>query len=85
MDRAYGIDGCMRTTSHHAVPTKKVTMNLPVDLVEGAAKYLGKASLTEAVREALRNEMHRKGCQELLAMRGKIKLDIDLKALRQDD
>lgn len=75
----------MKNTYHPNVPTKKVTMNLPVDLVEKATKYLGKSSLTEAVRDALREELHRKGCQELMALRGKVKLDIDLKALRKDD
>ena len=75
----------MYETYHSGVPTQKVTMNLPVDLVKNAQKYLGKSSLTEAVRDALREELHRQGCRELLAMRGKIKLDIDLKALRSDD
>jgi hypothetical protein len=75
----------MKNTSPHTLPTRKVTMNLPVDLIEKAQKYLGKSSLTEAVRDALREELHRQGCMELLKMRGQIKLDIDLKALRNDD
>jgi hypothetical protein len=67
------------------IPTKKVTMNLPLSLAENAPKYLGKSSLTEAVRDALREAMHRKACQELLAMRGKFDLQIDLVALRKDE
>ncbi len=71
--------------TQHTVPTRKVTMNLPVSLIDQVQKSLGKSSLTEAVRDALREELHRQGCRELMAMRGKVKLDIDLKALRSDD
>ncbi len=60
-------------------------MNLPIDLIERAPKYLGKANLTEAVRDALREALHRQGCAELKAMRGKVDLKIDLEALRRDD
>lgn len=60
-------------------------MNLPVDLIDRAPEYLGKSSLTEAVRDTLREALHRQACQELMDMRGKVKLDIDLKALRNDD
>ena len=75
----------MKNTYHPNVPTKKVTMNLPVDLVEKAIKYLGKSSLTEAVRDALREELHRKGCQELMALRGKVKFDYSWQELRAMD
>lgn len=74
----------MNHTSH-TVPTRKVTMNLPVDLADNAAKYLGKESLTAAVRDALRDALHRQGCMKLMAMRGKFDPEIDLEALRRDD
>lgn len=67
------------------IPTKKVTMNLPLSLAENAAKYLEKSSLTEAVRDALREAMHRKACQELLAMRGKIEFEYSWQELRAMD
>jgi hypothetical protein len=81
----YGIDVCMKNTYPHTVPTRKVTMNLPVDLIENAQKYLGKSSLTEAVRHALREELHRQGCMELMKARGTFDPEIDWKALRNDD
>lgn len=71
--------------SYHNVPTQKVTMNLPVDLVKNAQKYLGKSSLTEAVRDALREAMHRQGCQDLLKATGTFDPEIDLASLRNDD
>ena len=60
-------------------------MTLPANLVDNAAKYLGKKNLTEAVYEALRDALHRQGCLELAAMRGKFDPEIDLAALRNDD
>lgn len=64
---------------------KRVTMNLPADLVAQAPAYLEKSTFTEAVRDALRDAMHRKACDELLAMRGKVDLMIDIQALRAMD
>ena len=60
-------------------------MNLPVDLADNAAKYLGSGNLTEAVRGALRDALHRQSCMNLLAMRGKFDPEIDLESLRRDD
>lgn len=75
----------MKNTPAHTVPMRKVTMNLPVDLVEKATKYLGKSSLTEAVRDALREELHRKGCEELMALRGNVKFNYSWQELRAID
>lgn len=55
---------------------KKVTLMLPADLVERAPEALGKRSLTEAVRDALQDALHRQACQELIALRGKVKFDL---------
>lgn len=74
----------MKDTTQKPV-MKKVTMNLPADLVEDAPKYLGKSSLTEAVREALQEAMHRQACKQLIEMRGKIEFGMtwqEMKALR---
>ena len=60
-------------------------MNLPVDLIENAPKFLGKATLTEVVQEAIRHAMHRQACLNLLNARGTFDPDIDLAALRNDD
>jgi hypothetical protein len=74
----------MRETTH-TVPTQKVTMNLPVDLVKNAPKYLGKSSLTEVVQDAVRDAMHRQACLNLLKARGTFDPKVDWKALRKDD
>lgn len=66
----------------HTTPMRKVTMNLPASLVESATEVLGKGNLTEAVREALKEALHREACKELLAMRGKVKFAYDWKQLR---
>ena len=79
----YGIIVCMKYTD--TKETKKVTMNLPVDLAENAAEYLGKSNLTEAVRFALREAMHQQACRELLEMQGKVDLQIDIENLRAMD
>lgn len=62
---------------HTATPPsqKKVTLMLPADLVANAPKALGKRSLTEAVRDALEAALHRQACQDLLALRGKVKFE----------
>lgn len=60
-------------------------MNLPIDLIERAPKYLGKSSLTEAVRDALREELHRQACRELMALRGKVKFQYSWQELRAMD
>jgi len=51
--------------------TRKVTMNLPVSLIDGLPEREHK-TLTEIVREALKEYHHRRACQELLEMRGKV-------------
>jgi hypothetical protein len=60
-------------------------MNLPVSLIEQAQKSLGKSNLTEAVRDALREAVHRKGCEELMALRGKVKFQYSWQELRAMD
>jgi hypothetical protein len=75
----------MMTYTHHKPAMKRVTMNLPADLVENAPQYLEKKTLTEAVRESLREAMHRKACQELLAMRGKVDMGFSWQELRAMD
>ena len=47
--------------------------------------FLEKTSLTEAVKDALTEEMHRKACQNLLAMRGKIDFEYTWQELRDMD
>jgi len=50
--------------------TRKITVNLPASLIDGLMAREDK-SLTEVIREALKQYQHHRACQELLAMRGK--------------
>ena len=62
---------------------RKVTMNLPAQLIERAMEATG-ASLTETTRQALEAFARRKAIQELLDLQGKIKFSMtwqELKAL----
>lgn len=64
-------------------PVRKVTMNLPVQVIEQAMQATG-ASLTETTRLALEELARRKAVQDLLDLQGKIKFSMswqELKAL----
>jgi hypothetical protein len=60
---------------------RKVTMLLPDELVR-SAQASSQTSLTETVRTALKEILHRKACQQLLALRGKVDLGINWKELK---
>jgi hypothetical protein len=62
---------------------KKITAFVPADILEYAQAYTGEG-VSETLRVALRELAHKRACEELLALRGKVKLDIDLAELRQD-
>ena len=63
--------------------TRKVTVHVPARLLESAQAATGKG-VTETVKEALRQMAARKAGEELCKLRGKLDLQIDLKALRED-
>lgn len=63
---------------------RKITAILPTHLVEAAMETSG-ANLTETLRQALRDYNHRAASQRLLAMRGKVKFDLDWRELRGKD
>lgn len=62
---------------------KKVTMELPVNLVK-AAQAETKQSLTETVRQGLEILVSRRASKTLAGLRGKLDLKIDLSELRRD-
>jgi hypothetical protein len=62
---------------------RKVTVNLPKRLVERAMAATG-ASLTETLRLGLERALVDQAYERFRAMRGKLKVDIDLKTLRED-
>jgi hypothetical protein len=71
----------MKTTKK---PTqRKVTMMLPEELLESALKASGE-TMTETVRQGLELIAASQTYSSLRALRGKVKLDINVKELRRD-
>jgi hypothetical protein len=62
---------------------QKITVEVDSNVLE-AARAEG-ASVTETVREALRRQAHVRASQRLLALRGKVKFDVDWRELRGKD
>ena len=78
----YGIDyGSVTIMS--PLKIKKVTMELPADLID-AAQAETKESLTETVRQGLSLLAARRAGKRLAALQGKVDLKIDLAMLRRD-
>ena len=61
---------------------KRITANLPKDLLEDAMKVTQKG-ITETLVEGLRLVRRRSAYEAAMALRGKIKLDIDLDSARE--
>lgn len=62
--------------------TRRTTANLPVDLLEEATRITGKG-ITETLIEGLRLVKRSSAYEKAMALRGKIKLDIDLDEARE--
>jgi Arc/MetJ family transcription regulator len=60
----------------------RTTINLPEELVKEARKLSGSKTKTQAVVWALEELIRTKRIEHLLSMRGKLKLNIDLKKSR---
>ncbi len=61
----------------------RTTLDLPLDLIEEARQTLGFKSKTDAVIFSLRELLRRHRIEELKALFGKIKLDIDVDRSRR--
>ena len=61
---------------------KRVTANLPQDLLEGAMEVTGKG-ITETLIEGLERVRRSRAYEKAMALKGKIKLDIDLDESRE--
>lgn len=61
---------------------RKITVEVPVETLDAALR--GGGSLAETVREALKEFAHRRACERIRAMRGKLDLGLDLDELRKD-
>lgn len=63
--------------------TQKITVEVPVELLERARAATG-AGVTETVREGLQELVSRRAQLNLLALGGKVPVEIDLDVLRED-
>ncbi len=61
----------------------RTTLDLPEDLVEEARRVLGFKSKTDTVVLSLTELVRRRRIEELKAMAGSVKLDIDIPASRR--
>ncbi len=60
---------------------RRVTANLPADLLEAARKITGKG-ITETIIEGLEQVKRRRFYERALALHGKVHLNVDVEALR---
>jgi hypothetical protein len=63
---------------------RRVTANLPNGLLEEAMKVTG-AGITETLVEGLRRVRRARAYQKAMALRGRIKLSVDLEESRERD
>jgi hypothetical protein len=61
--------------------TRRVTANLPSDLLEGAMEATGKG-ISETIVEGLRQIQRRRFYDRAMALRGQVKLEINLEQVR---
>ena len=65
----------------NCMTTRRVTANLPGDLLDAAQEVTGKG-ITETIIEGLQQVQRRRFYERALGLRGKIRLDIDLEESR---
>ena len=63
--------------------SRKVTVQLPADLLKDAQEYTGEG-ITPTIRRGLEQLRHAAACEGLLKLRGKVRFSLDLKELRRD-
>jgi hypothetical protein len=68
--------------SRMAGTVRRITANLPEDLLADAMKVTRKG-ITETLVEGLRLVRRARGFEKAMALRGKVKLDIDLETSRE--
>ena len=79
-----GIDTGVRVAILRAMPgTRKITVEISEDLLERARKSSGEG-ITGTVRRGLELVAAGRAYDELKKLRGKVRLGIDLEALRED-
>lgn len=55
----------------------RATLNIPDDLLSDVQKIAGEKSKTKAIITAMREFIKQKKTEELIALRGKVKIDYD--------
>jgi len=63
------------------MPTRRVTVNLPSDLLDAAMQVTGKG-ITGTIIEGLTRLRQKRFYERAIALRGKVQLDIDLEKTR---
>lgn len=63
--------------------TRKITVEVPEELLEGALATTGKG-ITQTVRRGLELVAAGRAYEELRRLRGKVRVGIELEALRED-
>lgn len=61
---------------------RKITVNLPASLLERTMAHNDK-SLSETIREALRDYNHKRACQALIQLRGKADFLLSYEELKE--
>jgi len=61
----------------------KTTLNLPDDLIQEGLKITNYRTKTELVISSIKNMIKHEKMQKLKKFKGKVKLDIDIDALRK--
>jgi hypothetical protein len=72
----------MQVSIDGVIQTKRITANLPEDLLEDAIQVTGKG-ITDTLIEGLRMVRRARAYEKALALRGKIDLKIDLEESRE--
>lgn len=82
-DNSMGVDASMKCWHNDAMgDMRKITVDVDERVLE-AARAEG-AGVAETVREALERQARARAWERLAALRGKVKVDIDLNELRKD-
>lgn len=61
----------------------RTTINIDDEVLKFVIKETGASTKTGAVREALEDFVRRKKIEKLIALKGKVKFDVDWKTLRK--
>ncbi len=61
----------------------RTTLNIDDDTLASVMKETGASTKTEGVRQALEDYVRRKKIEKLIALKGKVKFDLDWKTLRK--